>query len=60
MKTLSVIYEKPIEARRASPARVQFRVWHMLLGAVLVSLIGWSVLFLLIDLTAAALHWIKA
>lgn len=59
MKTLSVTYEKPAEARRA-PARFRFRIWHMLLGALLASLLGWGVLFLLIDLAAVALHWIKA
>jgi hypothetical protein len=56
MKTLSVSYEKPIEARRAAPARVRFRVWHMLFGALFVSLLGWGALFLLIDLAAAALR----
>jgi hypothetical protein len=56
MKTLTVIYEKPIEARRAAPARIRFRVWHMLFGALTVSLIGWGALFLLIDLAVSALH----
>ncbi len=60
MKTLSVSYEKPIEARSALPARFRLRVWHMLLGALLFSLLGWGALFLLVDLAAAALHWIKA
>jgi hypothetical protein len=56
MKTLSVIYERPIQARNAALARVRFRIWHMLLGALLVSLLGWGVLFLVVDLAAAALH----
>ena len=58
MKTLSVIYAKPIQARTASPTRVTFRVWHMLFGALLVSLLGWGALFLMIDLAAATLHWL--
>ncbi len=60
MKTLTVTYEKPIAARSAGPARVRFRVWHMLFGALLVSLIGWGALFLLIDLAANALRAILA
>jgi hypothetical protein len=59
MKTLSVTYEKPIEARRSVPARLRLRVWHMLFGAALASLIGWGALFLLIDVTVTALQWIK-
>jgi hypothetical protein len=59
MKTLSVLHEKPIEARRSVRARVQLRVWHVLVGAVLVSLVGWAALFLLIDLAASALIGIK-
>jgi len=56
MKTLSVIYEKPIEARSAAPSRFRPRIWHMLFGAILVSLMGWGALFLLIDVAATALH----
>lgn len=56
MKTLSVIYEEPVEARSAAPSRVRLRVWHMLFGALLVSLLGWGALFLVIDLAAAALR----
>jgi hypothetical protein len=60
MKTLSVTYEKPVEAGAAAPARFRLRVWHVLFGALLISLLGWGALFLLIDLIGAALHWIKA
>lgn len=60
MKTLSVTYEKPVEAGAAGRARFRFRVWHLLVGSLLVSLLGWGAIFLLIDLTAAALRWIKA
>ena len=56
MKSLSVIYQKPAAARKAAPARFRFRIWHMLFGALLVSLLGWAALFLLIDLAAVALH----
>jgi hypothetical protein len=59
MKTLSVTYEKPIEAGTAAPARFRLRVWHLLFGSLLVSLMGWGALFLLIDWAAVALHWIK-
>jgi hypothetical protein len=56
MKTLSVIYERPIEARSAAPARVRLRVWHMLVGVLMLSLLGWGALFLMVDLAASALH----
>lgn len=56
MKTLPAANAKPV-AGRATPARFRLRVWHVLLGSLLVSLLCWGALFLLIDLAATALHW---
>jgi hypothetical protein len=60
MKTLSLANAKPVDAGRAPRAGFRLRVWHMLFGALLASLLGWAALFLLIDLATGALHWIKA
>jgi hypothetical protein len=60
MKTLSLANAKPVDARSAAPGRFRLRVWHVLFGLLVVSLLGWAGLFLLIDVAAAALHGIKA
>jgi hypothetical protein len=56
MKTLSVSYEKPARPVRVAPARLRFRVWHMLAGSLLVSLVAWAGLIALIDMVAGALR----
>jgi hypothetical protein len=60
MKTLSASNAKLIGAGRARRAGFRLRVWHVLLGLLLASLLAWGALFLLIELAAGALHWTKA
>ncbi len=55
MKTLLAKAE-PAGARTAARTRFRLRVWHVLLGLLLFSLLAWGTLFLLIGLAAAALH----